>query len=347
MANIAEDTHRKTRYNQFIQAFRARTNLRRPNDREVKVTWTRKNRLQKGIIVHDIEALEAAFAAVAALAPLAQNSADAAAQALTNAQLRLANPLQHLDDDHDWWLLAMRRAEEAHRAHRQLEGPQRNLCVALGALCNTTIDQDEHFQVQNFLWRNFQLEAHELARIIQETRRFDRDWRHPQVPPLDTGEVKVRAYWLEVFEEFTEQKAERRRAQFLGGGLGYDCNGLWLGGWPLPQGAQSVPGLWVELDQHQRVRRCVVRKDTYGDTRFWRDNAFFDGDLGRAEIREPYEIVCHSDLEAIPSRYAGNVKVPEILNDSTNNGALLYRMYLEWCPHGDLESLMTEYAARK
>lgn len=114
-----------------------------------------------------------------------------------------------------------------------------------------------------------------------------------------------------------------RAARFLGGGM-----------------SQAV--LWVDVDDSGSMRQCIVRKDTpvatsaWADATKWQDVDLRDNDL---RTRVPIEYHVQKAIQDRPeARY-----VVRVLKCEVDAKRQLYRLYLPYCPYGDLEILVEKY----
>lgn len=77
----------------------------------------------------------------------------------------------------------------------------------------------------------------------------------------------------------------------------------------------------------------MFRKDAYLDDRLWFEPRFWKGDVLDDNAKRPWEIACHEAMTP-----TGNVV--GLRHSQISHQTFSYRMYLEWAPHSDLETLI-------
>lgn len=115
----------------------------------------------------------------------------------------------------------------------------------------------------------------------------------------------------------------------------------WRGVKLLGQGGQGHAGLWVCVDDHGKIVNRMVIKETvekeakFNDPRIWH-NGVLHGD--------PKEAVMNDLVTAMPEENdvhdtASNIVT--IFGSSVQTDKGTYRMYQEFCAHGDLWGLVS------
>lgn len=87
----------------------------------------------------------------------------------------------------------------------------------------------------------------------------------------------------------------------------------------------------------------VFRKDVFYAHSEWDNVRYFDGDMRDQASKTPWELACHNavlgveGLEHVVRLREG--RKPELIDHEAKK----FRMYVEWCEHGDLSTLLAEY----
>lgn len=75
----------------------------------------------------------------------------------------------------------------------------------------------------------------------------------------------------------------------------------------------------------------------------WHDVRWFDSDMRDPALKTPNELACHNamlsvhGLDCIPRLREGGRR------DLIDDEVMKYRVYVEWCKYGDLDSLMQRF----
>lgn len=145
-------------------------------------------------------------------------------------------------------------------------------------------------------------------------------------------------YWLP-YEVEPTLITDKDRAETLGfGGERSGATGKWRFKGTIGTGAWGHAGLWQQHDESQWLANRIVVKESYQGEIF-DVPAFWEGEVCRKVIKE----------ESI-TRYLSTL--PNARNIVKWQGAAIYetmrmyRVYMEYCPHGDLEELIERCIAR-
>jgi serine/threonine protein kinase len=115
---------------------------------------------------------------------------------------------------------------------------------------------------------------------------------------------------------------------------------LWQAGQALGKGGHGSVTIWFLPDQHGRILRRIVVKDCYVPPMFWCQIHHWVGDpRGGPEGKQ------HAEIEAM-ERYRnkpGNGRLVRLIHHERNDEQRSYRLYLNYCPHRDLNSLIDHY----
>lgn len=128
-------------------------------------------------------------------------------------------------------------------------------------------------------------------------------------------------------------ESKQQTAIDLGFGTPEGLPGRWSFKDTLGEGTYGHAGIWVQYSDHGTIITRVVLKDSYL-TEGW-DNVRFRRDMGSAH----YEVIVSRALAGLPS----NENVVRYIADATYARLKMYRIYMEYCEHGTLESLLKEY----
>lgn len=273
--------------------------------------------------------LEAAVKAVTSLQELQHNASMAAedhrARIATYAQ-PCREKLWALDE----FLNEQRAYQQVVRARAHRTGRVRDHVVAMGfpAACNALLNA----QVQREAgWlRKVQADIEAMERDVAETEKAPGlnprkvRWREPNEQERqavkDARRKDVQQAPLEYYDFFTGHERRWVAIKTLGGGM-------------------SAAALWIQLDAFGSICNRVVRKDTPVKPQRWADTTRWHGDMWDPYNRQPLEFYCQDILQRLYETknvawaHKFEIDVPK----------LLYRLYLAFCPFGDLDSLIIHY----
>ncbi|KAK4626504.1 hypothetical protein CLAFUW4_04258 [Fulvia fulva] len=175
----------------------------------------------------------------------------------------------------------------------------------------------------------------------------------PPVAADAAGVRKVRKRWLPT-EIFQRWRFAQDAASIVPPATINADAGLLAGGWDVHrqvgEGGQGTASLWLGFNANQRVSRRVVRK--YMDESIgWYDARKFAGaDVRSVNNRLPWELESHEEMmraQATPNNLPRNDHIVATGVPATaalvNNPTKTYRIYTEWCPRGNLDSIIAHY----
>ncbi|KAK4542830.1 hypothetical protein LTR36_006206 [Oleoguttula mirabilis] len=221
-------------------------------------------------------------------------------------------------------------------------GQLRTFITNLGGPSRHGFENGMYEQVRSYAIGEHVRRQAELQQMQATRDRFRRDADYPPVPGKADGRHKMLEAWMIPSRKGLRKTA--RRAAFRGSASGYGMAGeRWEGAWMIPGGGMSMTGLWVQIDEQGYVEDRIVRKDTFLDQDQWGSAAWIDGDLRDPGNRWPFEIACHSAVHRIKARASGNIGVPRLIARHVDDTDTMYKMYLEWCPFGDMSDLISAY----
>lgn len=84
----------------------------------------------------------------------------------------------------------------------------------------------------------------------------------------------------------------------------------------------------------------MFRKDAELSQKAWIEPTHWDGDVRDFDSRLPYELACNDALQRAGLPYVVRIR-GEVHQGLMDNEKCKYKVYLEWCPHKDLEDLIT------
>ncbi|KAM0798993.1 kinase-like domain-containing protein [Usnea florida] len=140
---------------------------------------------------------------------------------------------------------------------------------------------------------------------------FDSEPELPHAVPLADGEL---SFWK------TEHAAFIRSAAGLG-------NAKWIGVRPLGSGGFGTAGLWELRDEDNAVTKQMVIKES---------NAFHAQEWAREGVPEEVKMMRRMNKTDCPT-------VPDLIGYKRYVKVRKHRIYMEFCPHGDLEFLNIKY----
>lgn len=106
----------------------------------------------------------------------------------------------------------------------------------------------------------------------------------------------------------------------------------WVGAWQLGYGGMGMAGLWIQQNQQGRIIRRIVVKEATPSPAAWNRPSNWAGQVGTSE---PREVDVHRRLTV--ARVDGFVTY---LNHRVYLQRQRYRIYMQFCPHGNLEELI-------
>ena len=97
----------------------------------------------------------------------------------------------------------------------------------------------------------------------------------------------------------------------------------------------------MDLDSNGYIRNRIVRKDTHLDPSAWLDATRWVGDMRPTAIKDrlPMEYYCE---KVVQDRPEAQYVVPA-LKCEVDFERSLYRLYLPYCPYGDLGELIQSH----
>ena len=104
-------------------------------------------------------------------------------------------------------------------------------------------------------------------------------------------------------------------------------------------GGMAMAVLWVMVDEDGLIQNRLVRKDTPMVAAMWADARFWAGDPKEDEDRIPMEFWCQDGIQ----NQAEATNVVRAFKYEVDVDKMLYRLYTEYCPHGDLYSIIRAY----
>ncbi|KAK4626503.1 hypothetical protein CLAFUW4_04259 [Fulvia fulva] len=267
-----------------------------------------------------------------------------------------------------------------HELRKRIGGPESNWLRTLGRAAELLEDFEDVQVAAGNAWQALSLEhgrqqasditsvndaraKRDLARNgIAGTRarinQLHGDMDQPRVPAnLATGVQKICPGWLPP-ERLTNwrsnafagaQAINAAATPPVGGLLG---PGTWRYKRAVGAGGQGSAGLWLLFDANDMLVHRVVRK-TIDYMRHWYDVRNWAGDPKDINTRLPLELAAHSEMRR--TRFALNNNMARITNqhvvalgaapDQTmvDEAREMYQLYTEWCPHGDLISIIDHY----
>lgn len=254
----------------------------------------------------------------------------------------------------------VRTAEAAAEQHRQLVVVQQGVITAFNNLNNfvaATIQRAAvQAAVQALILAELNVEALALGTAQAAVIQWQTGADFPPVPPRPVdGVLKMLESSLSVNRR-AMRKADRRTVFRL---FNYTQMppfsqnpgvGIWHGAWMMGEGGMSNTGVYVHLDNAQQVDQRTMRKDTRMVAEQWASAECFDGNVRDRFNRMPMEITCHSAMQGVMGRsttlYPGTVPTPTVPimhSSAVSDDEFTYIMYLEYCPFGDLASIIREY----
>lgn len=135
----------------------------------------------------------------------------------------------------------------------------------------------------------------------------------------------------------TGQEAMDKASKAKSAGFGGELVGL-TGNWEfkesIGQNETSHAGLWVQYDRSLRVSDRMLVKETYMEKEIWDHPSYWT--QGR-----PNEFTIPRKLQLL--EHADNIVRHKTF--SRDDEEQMYRVYIEYCPHGSLEDLIRRQAA--
>ncbi|KAI7392769.1 hypothetical protein KC336_g16449, partial [Hortaea werneckii] len=121
----------------------------------------------------------------------------------------------------------------------------------------------------------------------------------------------------------------------------------WVGAWKFAiDGSFGKTSLWVRQDSNGLINdRCVI-KDTIVEDDLWKSKLFFAKDPRYPESEErtlPIEVAAHAALRPLE----GSDTIIKMRNWRMASERMMYRLYLEFAPHGDLYQFTTWYNSNR
>ncbi|KAK5130007.1 hypothetical protein LTR08_002562 [Meristemomyces frigidus] len=113
---------------------------------------------------------------------------------------------------------------------------------------------------------------------------------------------------------------------------------VWQGGRFLGSGKFGVACLWFEADEHGTILKRLVLKDCYVSSDAWGYYYNWVPDAYAAD-REHIEIAALNLIKDQP----GSEHVVRYITSERDDARRWYRIYMGFCPHGDLESVINNY----
>ncbi|KAF7191088.1 G2-specific protein kinase nimA [Pseudocercospora fuligena] len=234
------------------------------------------------------------------------------------------------------------RFEEAHRRAQEI---RINYNFWLRPLKN--IDGPEYRSIADYCDK---LHDHLTEQLIEDVRR--RDW--PPQPWDAAMQARFNRMKTKVMQGFPAYPAAIQSpvtASFteVAGVIGFDHersqqgSGRWQHMGPLGSGGFGSVGVWARYDKYGRVVDRFALKDSYmarmngnGTEDYWNNGSHWYGNI---EDRVPKEYFAMQMLNQNPdSENIVQCKAYGVYDEKR-----MYRLYLEYCPHADLETTIHAY----
>lgn len=135
--------------------------------------------------------------------------------------------------------------------------------------------------------------------------------------------AKQKRVWLE------KLNTAKRRSQAL-------TDPGWTGYWKLGEGLFGTADLWVKQNTKGKIMDRVVVKDTTMQPKFWKDPCLWINGLPDDQTSIPTEIQSLYNLRP----RIGSSSVVRIRNWRIDRPDHIHRIFMEFCPRGDAESLI-------
>lgn len=114
-------------------------------------------------------------------------------------------------------------------------------------------------------------------------------------------------------------------------------NGHWNFHSSLGEGGFGHAGLWIKFDRSGNIIARVAVKETYVGEGHWQENhLFWDGDIAD---RKPNEAAMQQRIQ----EYEDALNVVKCYGYAVHESLTMIRVYLEYCPCGDLENVIKQY----
>lgn len=186
--------------------------------------------------------------------------------------------------------------------------------------------------------------ADKLLKLRARIRKHKRNEKGPKTPLDQNGRRRVPAFWC------AKPELEILKARITNPGLAADVAagrvgllndvgaGTWTPWWKLESG-MAEGYLWLKFDDQHNVIDRVFRKDMFLTEGEWIRPWRWEGDLRDPDAKLPFELTCHRDLQNLGTPYLARMR-EGVQNDFLDNEKCTYRLYVEWCSHGDLGRLI-------
>ncbi|KAK3708762.1 hypothetical protein LTR37_011283 [Vermiconidia calcicola] len=161
-------------------------------------------------------------------------------------------------------------------------------------------------------------------------RREDPDW--PPPPPSPLQRTADRPLPERVREDLPRVILEAQN-------IGFDNDqipGNWTFLTTLGHGGFGHAGLWVKYDGSCRILDRNVVKETYLGSAGWDQEVHWSEPI---DARKPREATIQSLLNPLPEAF----NVVQLRDTRVYDDRKMYRLYMEYCEHGDLESLIRNH----
>lgn len=117
----------------------------------------------------------------------------------------------------------------------------------------------------------------------------------------------------------------------------------WISRGHIGAGTYGVAHLYVELDDHEKIRSRIVVKDSWATPQLWSNIGFWHGDPRKKESRVPAEIKAMQNMLDRP----GSDKVVRYLTHTMFDERMSFRIIMSYCGHGSLHDIVDDYQTKK
>ncbi|KAK5137944.1 hypothetical protein LTR08_005740 [Meristemomyces frigidus] len=218
------------------------------------------------------------------------------------------------------------------------------LRVAARAATGNPTATAAHTAIRRFARRERRNERVVQLRFTAEETRLQAIADRPPVPPRPSDGVrKMLEVWLSKARKDGVLTAWRRNFK-VSPSVVNPPNSNWQGCWGIGQGGQGSAGLYVSEDAAGLINHRVSKKSALLDVQQWASATKMDGDVRNAVNRLPLEMTCHDAMMKVNGRSTQRPLVPWLVSTVPESGLRTYDLYMEYCPSGDLSSLIEDYS---
>lgn len=298
----------------------------------IQQEWAGKTAGQRTSIVACIKAVQAAATDVRALLQEAQRLRDVALNSVPAADPQTVMETR----------VVLEAVEEAIRVMEELHDLQRNLTRAWRRLLAVQHRQGMGAESTAYSTSQRNLAQDGLSTTLDEISAIQDIQDKPPLPAYPPGTHKMPEKWISK-RRLQAFRAEKTQLDSRKGDVGLrdPGRGTWVARRDLKGGMSNVT-VWLNYNDDGTIQDQVVRKDTYMSNS-WTEATRFCGDITNEATRLPWEMVCHQALRDVAGLHTVVRLRVRLDHGLVFNDQMMYRLYLEWCPHSDLFDLIANH----